>query len=64
MTGLLLSNMGQPQEEAAMFGLLATCVVGTFKAFRDGNRLSPARALKNGALIASGGLITPLMLML
>ncbi len=64
MTGLVLSNLGQPQQEAAMAGLLATCVVGVIKAIRDGHRLSPARALKNGALIASGGLITPLMLML
>jgi hypothetical protein len=64
MTGLLLSHLGQPQQEAAMVGLLATCTVGIIKAIRDGNRLSPARALKNGALIASGGLITPIMLML
>jgi hypothetical protein len=64
MTGLFLSQLGQPQLEAAMAGLLATCLVGTFKALRDGNRLSPARALKNGALIAAGGLITPLMLLL
>ena len=64
MTGLVLSQLGQPQQDAAMFGLLATCVVGTAKALRDGNRLTPGRALKNGALIAAGGLITPIMLML
>jgi hypothetical protein len=64
MTGLLLSQLGQPQMEAALAGLLATCVVGLIKALRDGHRLSPARALKNGALIASGGLITPLLLLL
>jgi hypothetical protein len=64
ITGLLLAQLGQPQMEAAMYGLLATCLAGTAKALRDGNRLSPGRALKNGALIAAGGLITPLMLML
>ena len=64
ITGLILSHFGQPQQEAAMIGLLATCTVGIIKAIRDGNRISPARALKNGALIASGGLITPIMLML
>ncbi len=64
MTGLILSHLGQPQQEAAMAGLLLTCVVGTAKALRDGKQLSPASALKNGALIASGGLITPIMLML
>lgn len=64
MTGLILSHLGQPQQEAAMVGLFATCIVGTLKAIRDGNHLTPARALKNGALIASGGLITPIMLML
>jgi hypothetical protein len=64
MTGLLLSQLGQAQMEAAMTGLFATCAVGIFKALRDGNRLSPARALKNGALIAAGGLITPLLLLL
>lgn len=64
ITGLILSNMGQAQEEAALMGLAATCIVGTFKALRDGNRISPVRAMKNGALIASGGLITPLLLWL
>lgn len=64
MTGLVLTQLGQPQMDAALTGLLATCTVGIFKALRDGNRLTPGRALKNGALIASGGLITPLMLLL
>jgi hypothetical protein len=63
MTGLLLSHWGQPQQEAAMAGLFATCAVGALKALRDANRQPTARALKNGALIASGGLITPIMLM-
>lgn len=64
MTGLLLNHLGQPQQEAAMTGLFATCSVGIFKALRDGNRLPPLQALKNGALIASGGLITPLLLLI
>ena len=64
MTGLLLTHLGQPQQDAAMMGLVATCVVGTLKAIRDGNHHTPMRALKNGALIASGGLITPLLLLL
>jgi hypothetical protein len=64
MTGLILSHMGQPQQQAAMVGLLATCIVGAIKALYDGRNLSPVHALKNGALIASGGLITPLLLWL
>ena len=64
MTGLILNYLGQPQQEAAMFGLFASCAVGIFKALRDGNRVSTTRALLNGALIASGGLITPLLLLL
>ncbi len=63
MTGLILSHLGQPQQEAAMTGLFATCAVGIFKALRDGNRVTPGRALTNGALVASGGLITPILLM-
>ena len=64
MTGLLLTHLGQAQMDAALTGLLATCSVGIFKALRDANHLSPQRALINGALIASGGLITPLLLLL
>ena len=63
MTGLLLSHLGLPQQEAPMTGLFATCAVGIFKALRDGHRVTPGRALANGALIASGGLITPILLM-
>ena len=64
MTGLILSHFGHPQQEAALIGLFATCIVGTFKALRDGYRFEPLHALKNGALIASGGVITPLLLMM
>ncbi|MDH5785107.1 MAG: hypothetical protein OEZ16_05780 [Chromatiales bacterium] len=63
VTGLVLTHMGQPQMDAAITGLMATCATGIFKALRDGNRVSPGRALANGALIASGGLITPLLLL-
>lgn len=63
MTGLVLTHLGHPQQQAALTGLFATCAVGIFKALRDGNRVSPGRALANGALIAAGGLITPVLLM-
>ena len=64
MTGLLLSHLGQPEREAAMVGLFATCLVGTLKALHDGRKLTPLQALKNGGLIAAGGLITPLLQMI
>lgn len=63
VTGLLLAHLGMPQMDAALTGLLATCTTGIFKALRDAQQQSPARALANGALIAAGGLITPLLLL-
>ena len=63
VTGLLLAHLGMPQMDAALTGLLATCSVGIFKALRDANHQTPGRALANGALIAAGGLITPLLLL-
>lgn len=63
MTGLLLSHLGLPQMDAALTGLLATCTIGIFKALRDARHTSAERALKNGALIAAGGGITPLLLL-
>lgn len=64
VTGLLLTHAGQPQMDAALTGLYATCLLGTIKAIRDGRSHPPLQALKNGALIASGGLITPILLLL
>lgn len=51
-----------PQYDAANYGLLATIVVGVIKTVRDGNHYPQLTAWKNGGLIASGGLITPIML--
>lgn len=51
-----------PQHDAAYYGLLATIVAGVFKVIRDGNHYPQLIAWKNGGLIASGGLITPIML--
>ena len=62
MTGLILSSFGYPQKEAAMIGLAATTIIGFGKSMRDASRYPALHALKNGALIASGGLITPIML--
>ncbi len=62
MTGLLLSSNGYAQEDAAMLGLAATSIIGLMKGARDTARFPAKRALKNGALIAVGGLITPIML--
>lgn len=64
MTGLLLSHFGQPERQAALAGLFATCLVGTLKALHDGRTHPPVQALKNGGLIAAGGLITPLLHMM
>ncbi|SCZ62721.1 hypothetical protein SAMN03097708_02320 [Thiohalomonas denitrificans] len=64
VTGLALSFVGYPQETAAMIGLAATTAVGLAKGTRDSSRYPASRALKNGLLIASGGLITPIMLAL
>ena len=64
MTGLLLYWNGYSQYDGAMAGLVATCVIGALKGLRDSQRTSQMTALKNGALIASGGLITPFMLWL
>jgi len=63
VTSLGLNGLaGFPQTDAAYIGLLATIVVGAFKSVYDGKRYPQLVAWKNGALIASGGLITPIML--
>ncbi|OOZ39748.1 hypothetical protein BOW53_10245 [Solemya pervernicosa gill symbiont] len=64
VTGLLLTNFGYGEWNSAVTGLIATCVVGAMKAFRDASHYPQSTALKNGALIAAGGLITPLMLLI
>ena len=64
VTGLALAHIGMGQMDAALSGLLASCSIGIFKALRDANHQTPGRALANGALIAVGGVITPLLLLL
>lgn len=64
MTGLLLTHAGHAQMDAALMGLYATCLIGSMKAVRDGRLHPPLQALKNGALIAVGGVITPVLLLL
>ena len=62
VTAMGLNSTGFPEHEAAYYGLLATIVVGMIKMVRDGNHYPQLTAWKNGSLIASGGLITPIML--
>lgn len=62
VTSMGLNSTGLPEHEAAYYGLLATIVVGVIKMVRDGKQYPQLIAWKNGSLIASGGLITPIML--
>lgn len=62
VTSMGLNSAGFLEHDAAYYGLLATIVVGVFKMVRDGNHHPQLTAWKNGSLIASGGLITPIML--
>jgi len=62
VTSMSLNGAGFSEHDAAYYGLLATIMVGIFKMVRDGNHHPQLTAWKNGSLIASGGLITPIML--
>ena len=64
VTSMSLNSVGYSETDAANIGLLATIVVGTIKMVRDGRYHPQLTAWKNGALIASGGVITPIMLII